>query len=435
MAWTLLIGIAIGVIAGVLIMVWRHRRALDGPPETRLAPPEPEVPREVAELVSLLHAAAIVVGPHDEVLSTSRAAVGSGLVRGSRIIVKPLLELVREVRRERSPAIRDLEVPRGRGLETTHFALRVAPISDTLVIALADDLTQARRVDAVRRDFVANVSHELKTPIGAISLLAEAVEGAADDPVAVRRFAGRMGVESHRLSELVVQVIELSRLQSTDPFEAGDVVEVDTVLNEAVDRSRVDAGNREISLRTAGEQGLVVYGSEVQLVTALANLVENAVIYSDPGAKVVLSARQYTDEDGARVELAVSDNGIGISEVDRLRIFERFYRVDYARSRANGGTGLGLAIVKHITAAHGGSVEVWSRPGEGSTFTIVIPEHPELRDAVAARRRMESTDGPGEDEGEPMGHDRAVRHDQLDDLDRQEGWADPEGPHQEEVRQ
>lgn len=252
------------------------------------------------------------------------------------------------------------------------LGVRVAPMPGGLVVVLADDLTDARRVEAIRRDFVANVSHELKTPIGAVSLLAEAVEEAADDPEAVRRFAARMGIESTRLADLVSQIIDLSRLQATDPMGRADTVEIDDVLIEAVDRCRVDAEEREVTITVAGEAGLQVMGDQQQLTTAIGNLVENALVYSDPGARVVVNARRQVRDDDY-VAITVSDNGIGIPTDQLERIFERFYRVDYARSRANGGSGLGLSIVKHIAAVHHGDVAVWSQLGQGSTFTLRLP--------------------------------------------------------------
>ena len=286
-----------------------------------------------------------------------------------------MLDLVREVRRDGQTRVHDLELSRGPSESTLYLSARVAALPDGLVVILADDLTASHRIEATRRDFVANVSHELKTPIGAISLLAEAVEDAADDPAAVRRFAGRMGVESGRLADLVSQIIDLSRLQADDPLAEPHVVDIDEVLHDAVDRCRVDAEQRGVTLTLASAHGARVLGNARQLSTAVGNLVENAVVYSDPGARVVVAAHVRAHSDDDDVEITVSDTGIGISSADAERIFERFYRVDYGRSRANGGTGLGLSIVKHIAASHGGRVGVWSQVGRGSTFTITVPAH------------------------------------------------------------
>jgi two-component system, OmpR family, sensor histidine kinase SenX3 len=249
----------------------------------------------------------------------------------------------------------------------------VAPLDNRMVLALVDDRTRERRVEAIRRDFVVNVSHELKTPIGAIALLAEAVGEAADDPAAVHRFAGRMRNESERLTRLVQQIIELSRLQGDDPLEGPAVVNVDAVLERALDRSRVDAQAKQIEMERAGEQGLEILGGGEQILSAVGNLVENAVAYSPEGSRVVVTARA----EGSMVLLTVSDQGIGIAPTEIDRIFEQFYRVDPARARTTGGTGLGLSIVKHVAATHGGEVKVWSVQGEGSSFTLALPSRVE----------------------------------------------------------
>ena len=366
----LLVGLAVGLLLGVV----SSRRAR--PPATPDFLDQPvTVPAGVSEVLAALRSSAVVVGPHDEVLQASAPARTLGLVRGSRVAVPTLLDLVRLVRRDGRIETIDLEIERDARAASTYLSVRVAPLEDSLILILAEDQTAARRIEETRRDFVANISHELKTPIGAISLLAEAVEDAADDPPAVRKFAGRMGVESQRLNSLVAQIIDLSRLQADDPLAAPEEVDVDAVLTEAVDWCRVDAERSEVSLTVAGSKGCRVLGSGRQLTVAVSNLVENALIYSDPGARVVVAARVQARSDDDYVEITVSDNGIGIAATDLQRIFERFYRVDYARSRANGGTGLGLSIVKHIAATHGGEVAVWSQPGQGSTFTIRIPAH------------------------------------------------------------
>jgi two-component system sensor histidine kinase SenX3 len=250
-----------------------------------------------------------------------------------------------------------------------HLAARVAPLDDHLLLVLVEDRTRERRVDDVRRDFVANVSHELKTPVGALSLLAEAVAQAADDPDAVRRFAARMEVESDRLGRLVQQVIELSRLQHDELVDEPVRVDVDALVSYALDRSRTDADARDIRLVGQTETGLAVRGSTGQLQVALGNLVENAVAYSDAGTRVAVTAKAVGDT----VSLTVADQGIGIPEAELGRIFERFYRVDPARATTTGGTGLGLSIVKHVAASHGGEVRVWSVERTGSSFTLVLP--------------------------------------------------------------
>ncbi|TDT30035.1 sensor histidine kinase [Naumannella halotolerans] len=370
-----LVGIGCLVLgAAIMWLIRRPRRPrIDDTPPALLDPPEPVVPDGVSEVLGVLRSSAVVVGPHDQVLRSTAQARALGLVRGTRVVVPDLLDLVHEVRQNGQIVSVDLELSRGHGAPVQYLSVRTAPLADDLIVILAEDRSDARRVEEIRRDFVANVSHELKTPIGAVALLAEAVEQAADDPEAVVRFAGRMQQESQRLGELVKQVIELSRLQADDPLVMPQEVALDQVLASAVDSCRVDAESRQVSMTIAGESDLRVNGDAVQLATAIRNLVQNAVSYSDPGARVTVGARVRHDGEDEVIDVAVSDNGIGIPQSEFARIFERFYRVDYARSRDRGGTGLGLAIVKHIAAAHGGQVNVWSRPGHGSTFTIRLP--------------------------------------------------------------
>jgi two-component system, OmpR family, sensor histidine kinase SenX3 len=364
----LVIGLGIGVL-----LTWAVLRARRAEPSPTFEIAEPVVPAGVAEVLVVLPAAGVVVGPHDEVLQANPTARSLGLVRGSRISVPELLQLVRIVRREGDVRSVDLQIGRGARVASSYLTAQVAPLDESLILILADDQTTARRIEETRRDFVANISHELKTPIGAISLLAEAVEDAAEDPEAVRRFASRMGIESARLSDLVGQIIELSRVQADDPLADPEIVDVDEVLTDAVERRRMDAERHRITLTVAGVVGTRVLGNARQLGVAVGNLVENAIVYSDPGARVVVAAHVQARSDDDYVEITVSDNGIGIPPAELDRIFERFYRVDYARNRANGGTGLGLAIVKHIAAIHGGEVSVWSQVGQGSTFTLKIP--------------------------------------------------------------
>jgi two-component system sensor histidine kinase SenX3 len=224
-------------------------------------------------------------------------------------------------------------------------------------------------MEATRRDFVANVSHELKTPVGAMGVLAEAVLASSDDPAMVKHFAEKMVTESNRLANMVGELIELSRLQGGERLPDLEAVEVDSVVSEALSRYKVAADNADITITTDAPTGLQVLGDQTLLVTAIANLVSNAIAYSPNGSSVSISRRRRGDN----VEIAVTDRGIGIAAADQERVFERFFRVDKARSRATGGTGFGLAIVKHVAANHNGSIRLWSQPGTGSTFTMSIP--------------------------------------------------------------
>jgi two-component system, OmpR family, sensor histidine kinase SenX3 len=362
-AAALLVGVLIGVVA--VLASRRDGRAPLAPP-TAADPAPPALARRVLEV---MNTAAVVLDPADEVVLANPAAKQMGIVRGGRVVVEDLRRTARAVRRESEPDSVVVDT-RGRlGREPIAVAARVVPLDGGYVALLLDDVTETRRLEAVRRDFVANVSHELKTPIGALTLLAEAVQDAADDPEAIRRFAGRMQHEGTRLGRLVAELIELSRLQGAEPLPSPAVVDVDDVIVEAVDRTRLAADAAGIVVRSGGESGLRVRGSEGQLVTALANLVDNAIAYSPAGTRVAVGSRR---RDG-QVEISVSDQGIGIPEPDLERVFERFFRSDPARSRATGGTGLGLAIVKHIASNHGGEVSVWSVEGSGSTFTLRLP--------------------------------------------------------------
>jgi two-component system sensor histidine kinase SenX3 len=360
----------------------REARGTNSPP-TRL-------PAGIASVLSVLSSSAVVLDSEDRVLRASEAARSFGLVKGDKLLVGELLALARQVRRDGEIREGEIEVSGHRQDDrTTSFAVRVAPLgaplsasNGGLVLVLAEDQTESRRVEEVRRDFVANVSHELKTPVGALALLAETVEDAADDPEAVRRFAGRMRYEAARLTSLVKDLITLSRIQAAEPVPDPAPVGLDGVVAEALDRCRMKAGARGIELAADTQSGLTVLGDEDLLVTALRNLLDNAVDYSPDHTRVLVTLRRAGE---ATVEMSVADQGIGIPERDRERIFERFYRVDPARSRATGGTGLGLAIVKHVTAAHGGNVTVWSKVGAGSTFTLRLPLHGKKAGAPASR--------------------------------------------------
>jgi len=338
--------------------------AADRPRATRLPP-------GVVSVLSVLSSSAVVLDHGDKVLMASQAARTFGLVKDGQLMVGELLALVRQTRRDGQTREGEVDLSGSTfGGRRTSFAVRVAPMgADGLILLLAEDQTESRRVEEVRRDFVANISHELKTPVGALALLAETMEEAADDPEAVRRFAGRMRQEASRLTYLVQDLITLSRIQAAEPMPDPITVDLSTIVAEAVDRVRMKASARGIDLVAVCEERVVVLGDEDLLVTALRNLLENAIAYSPDKTRVMVSVSR----DARTAQVSVADQGIGIPERDRERIFERFYRVDPARSRATGGTGLGLAIVKHVMAAHRGKVTVWSQEGVGSTFTLQMP--------------------------------------------------------------
>jgi two-component system sensor histidine kinase SenX3 len=242
-------------------------------------------------------------------------------------------------------------------------------IGARLVLLIIRDVTEQERLDQMRRDFVANTSHELKTPVGAVSLLAEAIESAADDPAQVRIFAARISAEAGRLGQLTGRIMSLSRLQAEDGLTEVAPLAIDEVIASSIEAHVVQADSAGVELARGGDRGVWVRGDAQILIEAVGNLIANAIVYSPRGSRVGVGVRA----EGGVVEIAVSDQGIGIAEPDRERIFERFYRADEARSRRTGGTGLGLSIVKHATQRHGGEVRLWSRPGRGSTFTIRLP--------------------------------------------------------------
>ncbi|MDT0304526.1 sensor histidine kinase [Streptomonospora wellingtoniae] len=361
-----LVGLVTGVAAGLAFRI-----SESGGTRAREQPRQAELPAGIAEVLAALPSSAVVLDPADRVLRASSAARAYGIVRGEELVISDLLALARQVRRD--GVIRETEIEvavRKFGPDSTSFAVRVAPLGGTgLVLVLAEDQTERRRVEAVRRDFVANISHELKTPVGALSLLAETIADASDDPEAVRRFTGRMQQESARLTSVIQDLITLSRIQGAEPMAEPGRVPVEVVVDEAMDAVRTAAETKEIELVASGTVGAVVLGDEGLLVTAMRNLVANAVAYSPERTRVSVSVEAESD----MVEISVADQGIGIPAQDLERIFERFYRVDAARSRATGGTGLGLAIVKHIMTHHRGEVTVWSKEGSGSTFTLRLP--------------------------------------------------------------
>ncbi|MFM7499811.1 MAG: sensor histidine kinase [Actinomycetota bacterium] len=313
----------------------------------------------------------ILFSENEGVIHASSEANQIGILRNGRVVSEELLALIRVVRRTHLLQEGNIELPTTALSEKeSNLRVRVVPLNeDGMILVLIDDVSEAQRVDAVRRDFVANISHELKTPIGALSLLSEAVAASSEDPEMVRHFAEKMSVTSKRLTELVQQIITLSKLQDTNPLREFELVDVADLITEAISQSQTNAEARFIILNHEILSEAQLFGDREQLVMAIHNLIENAINYSPENTKVTISMN--TDSDS--VSIIIKDQGIGISEGDLERIFERFYRIDPARSRETGGTGLGLSIVKHVATIHGGEVSVWSKPGEGSTFTMKLP--------------------------------------------------------------
>ncbi|HEY1156437.1 MAG TPA: ATP-binding protein [Arthrobacter sp.] len=361
-----LIGLALGTFGVLAYRVSeKQRELLDVEPE------ELSLPAGAAEVLAVVGRAFVVLDDVDGVVRASPAAYAYGLVRGHTVVHKELLDMTAGVRRDGVILEKQLELPRGPlGQGTIIVQVRAAMLGEEYILLLADDRTEITRTEEIRNDFVANVSHELKTPVGAISLLAEALESSADDEEAVRRFAKRMHKESARLAALVQDIIELSRLQGASVTQQGGPVDINAVIAEAVDRSQLPAESKNISIVVGGRTEGKVFGDQDLLVTALRNLIDNAIRYSPPNTRVGIGVRSRE----GLVSISVTDQGDGLSPEEQERVFERFYRVDAARSRQTGGTGLGLSIVKHVASNHGGEVTLWSQPGQGSTFTLRLPE-------------------------------------------------------------
>ncbi|WP_426228155.1 sensor histidine kinase [Pseudarthrobacter sp. DSP2-3-2b1] len=361
-----LVGLALGTFGVLAFRVSEQQRQL-----VEVDDDEVTLPPGAAEVLAVVGRAFVVVDAVDGVVRASPAAYAYGLVRGHTVVHKQLLDMTAGVRRDGVILEKRLELPRGPlGQGTIIVQVRAAMLGEEYILLLADDRTEITRTEEIRNDFVANVSHELKTPVGAISLLAEALESSADDEEAVRRFAKRMHKESGRLAALVQDIIELSRLQGASVSQEGTAVDINAVISEAVDRSQLPAESKNIQIVVGERVEATVFGDRDLLVTALRNLIDNAIRYSPENTKVGVGVRS---KEGL-IAVSVTDQGEGMSLEDQERVFERFYRVDSARSRHTGGTGLGLSIVKHVASNHGGEVTLWSRPGQGSTFTLRLPE-------------------------------------------------------------
>ena len=328
-------------------------------------------PQPLLDLLHNIDAESILLDSSDRITYTSSGIPTFNITRDFYIVESDLMNMVRAVRRSGVTQEANLELRRGPiGSGMHDVFIRTVPLSGDFVAILIFDDSEMRRLDAIRRDFVANISHELKTPIGALSILSEAVLGAADDPEAITRFANRMQTEAKRLSDLVQEIIDLSLLQDNDPLKNGETFSLADVVQDGIDLSRLAREAKRITLNFKAESQPQVVGDKKQLIMAIGNLVENAVNYSPEGTHIGVAIKSAE----GICEVSISDQGIGIPEKDRERIFERFYRVDAARSRSTGGTGLGLSIVKHIALNHGGDISVWSVEGAGSTFTIRLPE-------------------------------------------------------------
>lgn len=334
---------------------------------------ERTIPEGAVEILDLLASAGVIVNGSNTVLRATNGALLLGLVQNRLLIHSELVRLVELVRGTGINKTIEAELNTGLRGETIWVSATAARMENNNVMLLVEDRTESKRLEETRRDFVANISHELKTPIGAIGLLAEALQGAKDDPAMVTKFAGNLYRESRRLGSLVQEIIQLSRLQSAELSKTGELVDLSSTVQESVERNQVISEAKNVSIEVDAPSGIVVFGDHEMLTMAVKNLIENAVLYSESGSSVGVGLREI---DGI-AEIAVTDHGVGIAPEDQERIFERFYRVDPSRSRETGGTGLGLAIVKHVAANHRGEIKLFSQLGLGSTFTLRLPIAPQ----------------------------------------------------------
>lgn len=377
-----LFALAVGALIGagaVLLVSWAYRMRALALQETFSA-----VPAGVGDVLASMDDAACVLDASGLVVATSNAAARFGITEGAVLENGELRRLVRSVRDSGTGATETMRLTGGASLGPRLVSARASSVGPQLTLLIIRDVTERERLDQMRTDFVSNTSHELKTPVASVSLLAEAIESAADDAEQVRIFAARISAEASRLGQLTGRILSLSRLQAAESLSQVEPVAIDEVVAASTEAHTVQADSAGVVLSRGGERGVWVRGDAQVLIEAVGNLIANAIVYSPRGSRVGVGVKV----DGDVVEIAVTDQGIGISDADRERIFERFYRADEARSRRTGGTGLGLSIVKHATERHGGDVRVWSRPGRGSTFTMRLPRAsaPESADRKSKRK-------------------------------------------------
>ena len=324
---------------------------------------------DVAKVLEVLATGGIIVGPTNVISRATLQAMAMGLVQNRRLVHQQLAELVDRARISEKPEDASLELSTGLAGNTLVVEARAGSIGDGNVLLLVEDRTDAKRLGEARRDFVANISHELKTPVGAIILLTEAIAGAAGDPETIAKFAKSLNRESQRLSSLVQDIIQLSKLQGGVEQAQHIKVNLSDVVEDAISRNTILAETKQVTIRHDASAEVWILGDCEMLTSAVKNLIENAIIYSPSGSWVGVGLRE---NDGV-AEISVTDHGVGIAAADQERVFERFYRVDDSRSRETGGTGIGLAIVKHVAANHQGEVKLFSQLGLGSTFTLRLP--------------------------------------------------------------
>ncbi len=365
----LIVGLVAGSAAGIFLTflyLKKQHNSTDGQSlEDR------ESTFEVSSLIKALPNIVIWLDAENRVKFASEGALSLNIVRDEKIQIDAIENIVFMVRKSNTTIYEDIKAKRPLGISRLSLTIWAMRLDRGEVLIWAQDNSQIGRVEIVRRDFVANISHELKTPVGALSLIAEAIEEANEDVDVVRKFAKRIGPETKRLTNVIRDIIDLSQVQSDDPLASASVVDVDRALGDAVDAAQLLADLHAIEIAQIRDSTAKIVGDHQQLVMAARNLLTNAITFSPPSSRIIVGAKAA----GGVVEITVSDQGIGITLEEQSRVFERFYRVDPARSRATGGTGLGLAIVKNVCENHGGEVSLWSVPGQGSTFTMKLPQY------------------------------------------------------------
>ena len=358
------VGLALGF--GVALLVYFSRR------KTAKAPPQPrnQLSNSISEVLDVLGPSALILNGTNYVAQATTTALALGLVNGRNLSHKKLLSLVAKARESQEALQIDASLPTGRKDVKLFITARAKSIGDGNVLLIVEDRTESHRLDEMRKDFMANISHELKTPIGAVGLLAEAMENSLDQPEILAKLLRNIRKEAKRLSSLVQDIIQLSRIQGTSKIAISKHVNLISVVREAIDRNSWRSEKHNVAIEFESEKRNVdVIGDAEMLTVAVKNLIENAIIYSNAGSSVAVVIEVANE----LAQIRVKDSGIGIGKEDLERVFERFYRADQSRSRETGGTGLGLSIVKHAALMHQGDVQLFSKPGIGSTFTIRLP--------------------------------------------------------------
>jgi two-component system, OmpR family, sensor histidine kinase SenX3 len=363
----IVLGLLLGLLIGGALTYRWMKKSLIGESSNLIPDSSKDL---LLKLIQSLPHIVIWVDRENKIKYASDVALSLNIARDEKIQIPELENLISAAREIDDPIVKKVKAKRPLGIAKLNLDTWVTRLERGEVLLWAQNNSVISRVEDVRRDFVANISHELKTPVGALSLLSEAIEEAGKDSEAIQKFAKRIGPETKRLTNVIRDIIDLSQVQSDDPLASANAVEIDKVINDAIDAVQLLADLHSIEIIQVNAPEVKIVGDYYQLVMAIRNLLSNAITFSPVNSRITVGANL---KNGV-VEITVSDQGIGISLENQSRIFERFYRVDPARSRTTGGTGLGLAIVKHVCENHGGEVSLWSVPGQGSTFTLKFPQ-------------------------------------------------------------